>query len=148
MKNKIIATALLIVSVLMTGCASDSSQIAASHVSSVHYSKYDCDMLTTELNELTGRLGTLEKIADDKATNDAVVGSVAVIFFFPVALAMQGDGVEAQELAQVKGKINAIREKNIISQCGLVVPEIKVKELYTESDSQQNLIGDTPTGNY
>jgi len=56
---------------------------------------------------------------DQKATGDAVATGVGVVLFWPALFFIKGDAASAQEVAQLKGDMDAIEQANIQKKCGL-----------------------------
>jgi hypothetical protein len=56
---------------------------------------------------------------DLKASNDAVATGVGVVLFWPALFFIKGDAGTAQEVAQLKGDMEAIEEANIQKKCGI-----------------------------
>ena len=56
---------------------------------------------------------------DQNATNDAVATGVALILFWPAAFMLKGNSANAQEVAQLKGDMDAIEQANIRKRCGI-----------------------------
>jgi hypothetical protein len=56
---------------------------------------------------------------DQNATNDAVATGVALVIFWPAAFLLKGNGASAQEVAQLKGEMDAIEQANIRKTCGI-----------------------------
>ena len=55
----------------------------------------------------------------DKARRgDVVKTTVGVVLFWPVLLFNEGDGAKANELANLKGQMNAIQQASQQKQCG------------------------------
>ena len=77
------------------------SQITATHVSDVLYSKPEAEEPKVELDSLNRREGTLV-VAQDQRTKTSEMQA----FWYGYG---QGDGIEAAELAHVRGQIEAVR---------------------------------------
>ena len=56
---------------------------------------------------------------DQKASNDAVATGVGVVLFWPALLLIKGDAASAQEVAQLKGEMEAVEQANIQKKCAL-----------------------------
>ncbi|MHC1764587.1 MAG: hypothetical protein AB9869_09800 [Verrucomicrobiia bacterium] len=78
------------------------SQITGAYVSSAKYDNYDCDRLKVELDSLSRRESQLV-IAQEQRRKS----SEAQAFWWGYG---QGDGIEASELAMVRGEIEAVRK--------------------------------------
>ena len=85
------------------------SQITGSYTSGLEYEKYDCSLLAKELSALARRENQLV-IAQEQR----IKTSQTQAFWFGYG---QGDGIEASELANVKGEKEAVRKAMSIKDC-------------------------------
>lgn len=115
--QQIIGTALVAASV--SGCASNSREIAAAYVSPLAYNGYSCPQLAAELQRISSRVQQVSGTVDDRASNDSVAMGVGMILFWPALFFMKGDGPEAQELARLKGEYEAVNQAAIRNNCGM-----------------------------
>jgi hypothetical protein len=103
----------------LTGCAQRSDSVTAAYVSPIQYQSYTCQQLKEEAARVAQRAAIAAGQQDQSATNDAVATGVAVVIFFPAAFLIHGNGVNAQELAELKGDMDAIQQANIQKKCGI-----------------------------
>ena len=103
----------------LAGCASRAENIAPAYVSPIMYQSYSCQQLREEAVRVSQRAAIASGAQDQKATNDAVATGVAVVLFWPAAFFVKGDGASAQEIAQLKGDMQAIEQANIQRKCGI-----------------------------
>lgn len=96
------------------------SQITGAHNSGVRYEGLTCSRLSSELDSLSRRESQLT-IAQEQRIKTSQMQA----FWFGYG---QGDGLEASELANVRGEIEAIRRASDVKRCGLKFPEIKPPE--------------------
>lgn len=85
------------------------SQITGSYTSDIKYESYDCARLATELNSLARREDQLAV-----AQQQRVKTSQVQAFWWGYG---QGDGVEASELANVRGEKEAVRKALDVKHC-------------------------------
>lgn len=104
---------------IVAGCASRSSDIPATYVSPIQYQGYSCAQLREEALRVSSRAAIAAGAQDQNATNDAVATTAAVILFWPAAFMIKGNGANAQEIAQLKGDMDAIEQANIQKKCGI-----------------------------
>jgi hypothetical protein len=93
----------IVVGFLVSGCMNmptKPSQISGSYVSPVEYAGYDCDKLIAELSSLSRRESQLA-IAQEQRYKTSEMQA----FWWGYG---QGDGIEAAELANVKGRKEAV----------------------------------------
>ena len=103
MKNIITVVSVLLMA-SVTGCMNmptPESQITGVYVSPVKYENYDCSKLSTETSSLARRENVLIT-----AQNQRYKTSETQAFWWGYG---QGDGIEASELASVRGEKEAVR---------------------------------------
>ena len=91
--------------VMITGCANmptPPSQITGSYTSGLNYTKYECQELGAELDSLARRENQLTVAQEQRIKTSNVQA-----FWLGYG---QGDGIEAAELANVKGEKEAVRK--------------------------------------
>lgn len=103
------------------GCATQPSNVAAMHVSTLKYESTDCRRLALEYDEVNGRLATTTSSLQTKANTDAALMAVGLIVFWPamLGLAATGGRAEEQELARLKGEKEALENAGRMKNCGL-----------------------------
>jgi hypothetical protein len=106
MKKIINVAAIAVIMVLfISGCLNmptPTSQITGSYASGLRYADFDCSRLATELESLTRRENQLV-IAQEQRVKTSQMQA----FWWGFG---QGDGIEASELANVKGEKEAVRK--------------------------------------
>jgi len=104
---------------ILAGCATRSGDIAAAYVSPTQYQSYSCAQLREEAARVSSRAAIASGAQDQNATNDAVATGVALVLFWPAAFMVKGNSANAQEVAQLKGDMDAIEQANIQKKCGI-----------------------------
>lgn len=107
---------------LIAGCMNmptPSSQITGSYVSGIRYENYDCKRLGVELDSLARRENQLV-IAQEQR----IKTSQTQAFWYGVG---QGDGIEASELANVRGEKEAVRKAMEANNCQQPTPATSQK---------------------
>jgi len=97
---------------LLSGCfnmPTAPSQITGAYVSSIRYETFDCDRLSAELESLARRENQLVSAQEQR-----VKTSQMQAFWLGYG---QGDGVEASELASVRGEREAVRKAIEVKAC-------------------------------
>ena len=97
---------------VLTGCMNmptPTSQITGSYVSGLRYEDYPCPRLGVELDSLARRENQLV-IAQEQRVKTSNVQA----FWWGFG---QGDGIEASELANVRGEKEAVRKAMEVKQC-------------------------------
>jgi hypothetical protein len=96
-----------------SGCmnlATPPSQITGSYVSGLKYEEYDCSKLAAELDSLARRENQLVTAQTERRKSSKVQA-----FWLGYG---QGDGIEASELANVRGEKEAVRTAMATKGCG------------------------------
>lgn len=97
---------------LLAGCfnmPTPPSQITGSYTSSLKYEEHSCSRLAPELNSLSRRENQLI-VAQEQRINSSGVQA----FWLGYGT---GDGIEASELANVRGEKEAVRKAMEVKQC-------------------------------
>jgi hypothetical protein len=103
----------------LAGCASKSSEIAATYVSPIQYQSYTCAQLAEEAQRVSEAAATATGVQDNQASKDAVAAAVGVVVFWPTLLMVGGDRVNAAQLAHLKGEMEAIQQVSIQKRCSI-----------------------------
>lgn len=109
----------IILSVILTACASKSKDVSASYVSPTLYQNLSCSQLASEAQAVSSRAATAAGVQDKAASNDAVRTTVGVVLFWPAILFNNGDNAHTAELARLKGEMQAIEDASRRKKCGL-----------------------------
>jgi hypothetical protein len=104
---------------VLAGCASRSGDIVEAYVSPLQYQSFSCVQLSQEAARVSARAAVASGAQDQNATNDTIATTAAVILFWPAAFLIKGNGANAQEVAQLKGDMDAIEQANIQKKCGI-----------------------------
>jgi len=103
----------VISSLLLSGCfnmPTPASQITGSYSSGLKYEEYPCQRLAVELESLARRENQLVVAQEQRIKSSSVQA-----FWLGFG---QGDGIEASELANVRGEKETVRKAMEIKQCG------------------------------
>lgn len=96
----------------LTGCMNmptPPSQITGAYVSGIKYDNYECPRLSAELGSLSRRENQLVTAQEQR-----IKTSKTQAFWYGYG---QGDGIEASELANVKGEREAVRSAMDAKNC-------------------------------
>jgi hypothetical protein len=96
-----------------------SGDIAEAYVSPLQYQGLSCTQIKEEAARISARAAIASGAQDQNATNDTIATTAAVILFWPAAFLIKGNGANAQEVAQLKGDMDAIEQANIQKKCGI-----------------------------
>lgn len=95
----------------LAGCADKAANIQPSYISPLIYKDYECDTLNQEYNRLIMHDQSVNKQQDRIANNDK--GAVAAsLLFWPTLFLIDNDDIREQ-VALIKGQLNAIQESAI-----------------------------------
>ncbi len=110
-------TGFLACTLVLSGCATSSKDIAAAYISPIQYQNYDCDQLAAESQRLTTRVQQLGGRLDEAASNDKTITGVGMILFWPALFALGGTKQQEAEYARLKGEADAIQAAAIAKKC-------------------------------
>lgn len=114
----------MLLSLALTGCATEPNEISASSVSTLQYEDYSCKQIAMELDRVERKSNELYYRLDKTASNDNAQMAVGMILFWPALFFLEGgDGPEAAEYARLKGELEALERVSIRKKCGIKFPE-------------------------
>jgi hypothetical protein len=114
MKIALRITTAVAMTTVLGGCfnlATSPSEITPSYTSELRYEPYDCPHLAIELNTLARREDQLV-IAQEQRRSSSKVQAFWLGFG-------HGDGIEASELANVRGEKEAVRKEMDLKSCAI-----------------------------
>lgn len=114
-KNVAVITVMLGTSILMSGCfnmPTPPTQITGTYTSGLKYEEYSCERLTVERDSLARRENQLNLAQEQRIKNSKMQA-----FWLGYG---QGDGIEASELASVRGELEAVRKTLAGNNCGAI----------------------------
>lgn len=118
---KAIITALA-ASAALSGCATSSDQISGSYVPINTYIGMTCDQMHIEAAALSAKAHSLGVDQDSKAGSDVAMTAVSLILFWPAAFFISGNDETAGQLAEVKGRVDALGEAAKQQGCETLTP--------------------------
>ena len=107
----------MLVTSLLSGCATGSGDIASSYVSPVQYQNYNCNQLAQETAMLQSRITQLGGRLDQASRNDKAIMGVGLIVFWPALFALGGTKEQEAQFATLKGQYEAVHQAAIQKQC-------------------------------
>ena len=105
--------------IAMSGCADKAASIQANYVSPLAYNSYDCESLEQEYARLVRKSQSMNKQQDDVASNDNVAMGVGLVLFWPALFFIDNDDMREQ-VAQLKGEVDAVEQAAVQKKCGSV----------------------------
>ena len=108
---------------ILSACAPTPGQVSASYVSPLVYEGQTCKSLMAERNQIAKTVILLTAEQRKSSTNDAVLTGVALVIFWPAAIALALTDDQSAQLAQAKGNFEAIETQMQKRGCQMpVVP--------------------------
>ena len=105
------------ITTILTGCATSGKDVAATYVSPIQFSNYDCDQLRQELARINGRVGQLTGRLDEAASNDKAILVGGGLLFWPALFALGGTKQQEAELSRLKGEYDALQQASTGKKC-------------------------------
>ncbi|MDP3084287.1 MAG: hypothetical protein Q8N44_11450 [Rubrivivax sp.] len=103
--------------VLVAGCATPSAEVKPLAANPAEFATWDCSRIDDELDRVQQRAADVAYTVDERAGNNIVALGVGLAIFWPTILAMRPDGLEAAELARLKGRFEALRVASARKSC-------------------------------
>lgn len=108
----------LLAAALLAGCASRSTEVQAKRIDRAAYADWTCERLFDETDIVQLRAADVAYAVDARAGNNMIALGLGVTVFWPAMLAMRPDGPESVELAELKGRFEALRSATEGRACG------------------------------
>ena len=115
MKKKI-PVGLFLLSVACSN-AESAKEVQATYVPSGTYNGYSCKELALEADRIILSTPQLSAAVDEKYRKDKGAELVTWILFWPAAFAMDGNANEVRQLANAKGRLEAIEVNMKLKKC-------------------------------
>lgn len=92
----------------VSGCATRAVDVAPLPTSPAEFIAWDCGRIDDERDAVQQRAAHVAYTVDERAGNNILALGVGVTVFWPALLAMRPDGLEAADLARLKGRFEAL----------------------------------------
>jgi len=99
---------LLLAATLLAACATRSVDVRPEPGSPAEFAAWDCARIDDELDAVQQRAAEAAYAVDERSGNNIVAMGIGLAVFWPALLAMRPEGPEAQQLAQFKGRYEAL----------------------------------------
>lgn len=109
---------------LLAGCATRAVDVQPLPTSTASFAYWDCDRIDDELDAVQQQAADVAYAVDERVGNNIVALGVGVGIFWPAILAMRPDGLEAADLARLKGRYEALRTASRDKACPPAAPEL------------------------
>ena len=93
---------------LAAGCATRAVDVKPVPASTAEFNTWDCARIDDELDLVQHRAADVAWAVDERVGNNILALGMGVTVFWPAMLAMRPDGLEAAELARLKGRYEAL----------------------------------------
>lgn len=103
---------------LLTGCASRSGDVLPKPTDPAGYAGWTCDRLFDETDAVQQRATDVAYAVDSLAGSNIIALGLGVTVFWPALLAMRPNGEDAVQLAELKGRFEALRSAAATQSCG------------------------------
>lgn len=111
---------------LVAGCATRSADIRPRPTDPAAYAGWTCERLAEEIDTVQQRAADVAYAVDARVGNNMIALGVGVTVFWPALLAMRPVGLEADELALLKGRFEAMRQVSARRGCAVDDPAMLV----------------------
>ena len=108
----------LAAALFLAACASKSSEITPNFVSPVMYQNYTCEQLGAEAQTVSQQAAIASGQQDKAHNGDVAKTTIGLVLFWPALLFNKGDGATANNLANLRGQMQAIQQASIQKNCG------------------------------
>lgn len=96
------------IAVLLAGCATRAVDVQPLAANPADFAGWDCTRIDDETDAVQQRAADVAYSVDQRAGNNILALGVGVTVFWPAILAMRPDGLDAAELARLKGRFEAL----------------------------------------
>lgn len=118
---KIILACVSATTLIITGCATSSKEIASTYVSPIQYQTLDCGQISSELQRIHSRTSQLSGRLDEAAANDKAIGWAGALLFWPALFALGGTKEQEAEYARLKGEYDALQQAAVQKRCATTI---------------------------
>lgn len=113
-----------LISVALVGCASRAVDVRPAPANPADFATWSCARVDDEIDRVQQRAADVAYAVDERAGNNILALGIGVVVFWPAMLAMRPDGLEAAELARLKGRYEALRQASAGKGCPPVSTEL------------------------
>ncbi len=95
--------------VVLAGCATRSADVLPLPANPADFAGWDCEHIADELDRVQQRAADRAYAVDERAGNNIIALGVGLTIFWPALVAMRANGPDAEALALLKGRFEALR---------------------------------------
>jgi hypothetical protein len=107
----------LLLLALLAGCSTRAVDVKPVRANPADFASWDCARIDDDVDAVLQRAVEVAYAVDERAGNNIVALGVGVTIFWPALVAMRPDGLEAAELASLKGRYEALRTASSFKGC-------------------------------
>jgi len=101
----------------MGGCATRAVDVKPTPANPAEFAIWSCERIGDELEVVQKRAADLAYAVDERGGNNIVALGFGLAVFWPALLAMRPQGLEAEDLARLKGRYEALRQAARAKDC-------------------------------
>ena len=101
----------------LAGCATRAVDVAPAPANPADFATWDCTRIADEQDDVQQRAADVAYAVDERAGNNIMALGVGIAVFWPAILAMRPAGPEAQDLARLKGRFEALQVAARLKAC-------------------------------
>ena len=117
MKSIVSTVGVCALAMAAAGCAMRAVDVVAAPANPADFLSWDCLRIDDEQDRVQQRAADVAYAVDELAGNNIVALGVGVAVFWPAILAMRPGGLEAAELARLKGRFEALQTAARYKSC-------------------------------
>jgi hypothetical protein len=102
---------------MVSGCSTRSVDVRPHEADPAQFAAWTCERISDESDRVQFRAADVAYAVDARVGNNLIALSLGVTVFWPALLAMRPDGIEAEELAALKGRFEALRSASQRRDC-------------------------------
>lgn len=101
----------------LSGCATRSDDVRPIPASPAQFMAWDCARIDDERDQVQQRATHVAWTVDERVGNNILALGLGLTIFWPALFAMQPDGLEAADLARLKGRYEALSQAAQLKGC-------------------------------
>lgn len=101
----------------LTGCATRAADVVPTPTNPAEFAAWTCERIDEELDSVQQRAADVAYSVDERAGHNILALGVGLAVFWPAILAMRPDGLEAADLARLKGRFEALTTAGKAKSC-------------------------------
>lgn len=110
------------------GCATRADDVRPLRPNPTDFAGWDCERLDAEVLRVQRRAAEVAYSVDERAGSNIVALGVGLTVFWPALLTMRQPGLEAEELARLKGRFDVLHAVAVGRQCPATGPDLPARQ--------------------